>query len=73
MVRNRPQPSGAKSERIIALVLKKEDQMKSEDQNDWIGPAPEVDAVLPGPLAEQLIRRDEAITSPSKLQDPPWS
>ena len=45
--------------------------MKSKDQNNWIGPAPQVDAMLPGPLAEQLIRRDQAITSPSNTREYP--
>ena len=40
-----------------------------EEKNDWIGPAPEVADSLPGPKAEQLVRRDVAITSPSNTRE----
>lgn len=41
------------------------------DRSDWIGPAPEVDESLPGPGAARLIRRDEAVTSPSNTREYP--
>ncbi|MCH8964451.1 MAG: aminotransferase class III-fold pyridoxal phosphate-dependent enzyme [Planctomycetes bacterium] len=43
--------------------------LPAEQENDWIGPAPQVMDALPGPKAEQLVRRDVAITSPSNTRE----
>ena len=45
--------------------------LAGKQENDWIGPAPQVTDSLPGPKAEQLVRRDVAITSPSNTREYP--
>jgi len=47
------------------------DQVQENKQNEWIGPAPDIEGVLPGPQAQEWIRRDELVTSPSNTREYP--
>lgn len=52
------------------LGIKTETRMEKHDEG-WIGPAPWIKTELPGPVAQQIVERDEAVSSPSYTRDYP--
>lgn len=54
-----------------AVLSVKPTQMHDEDHSEWIGPAPQVEGDLPGPLAAEWVRRDQAVTSTSNTREYP--
>ncbi len=57
--------------RALTMLSAKPHQIKDEDHSDWIGPAPHVEGVLPGPQAAEWVRRDQAVSSPSNTREYP--
>ena len=53
------------------MLSPKPNQISDETDSEWIGPAPDVEEALPGPQAELLIRRDDAVMSPSCTREYP--
>jgi len=52
------------------LGIKKESEAHRGAES-WIGPAPQIDTPLPGPIAKTFIERDEKYSSPSYTRDVP--
>lgn len=52
------------------LGIKAESRME-RNEDSWIGPAPWIKTDLPGPLAQLMVDRDEAVSSPSYTRDYP--
>ena len=49
----------------------KQDNESQASGDGWIGPAPSIQGTLPGPNAQQMLARDQKITSPSYTRDYP--
>lgn len=46
------------------LGIKSEARM-DRNEDSWIGPAPWIKTELPGPIAQEMVQRDEVVSSPS--------
>lgn len=49
----------------------KSDGSADRGGDGWIGPAPAIQTALPGPLAKDIIQRDETLCSPANTRDYP--